>query len=160
MPRWSQVHFIRQIQPLLRSKWARPTAVLVTLLLLLPVAAMAQGSPFDTGFNAIQSLFTGTIAKVASLVAIVIGGYLLLRQCDVDCPAEPDASNVAGIRTWNSLGRFVKRGEKGIFILAPMVGNKRTERRVREPRPKTHKEQSQRTLFRLPRRLCFRQIIS
>ena len=36
---------------------------------------MAQGSPFDTGFNAIQSLFTGTIAKVASLVAIVIGGY-------------------------------------------------------------------------------------
>jgi type IV secretory pathway VirB2 component (pilin) len=39
-------------------------------------AALAQGgSPFDTGFTAIQSLFTGTIAKVASLVAIVIGGY-------------------------------------------------------------------------------------
>ena len=75
MPRWSQVHLIRQIQPLLRSKWARPTAALLALLLLMPVAAMAQGSPFDTGFNAIQSLFTGTIAKVASLVAIVIGGY-------------------------------------------------------------------------------------
>ena len=30
---------------------------------------------FDTGFTAIQSLFTGTIAKVARLVAIVIGGY-------------------------------------------------------------------------------------
>ena len=41
----------------------------------MPVAALAQGSPFDTGFTAIQSLFTGTIAKVASLVAIVIGGY-------------------------------------------------------------------------------------
>jgi hypothetical protein len=27
------------------------------------------------GFTAIQNLFTGTIAKVASLVAIVIGGY-------------------------------------------------------------------------------------
>ena len=39
------------------------------------VAALAQGSPFDSGFTAIQSLFTGTIAKVASLVAIVIGGY-------------------------------------------------------------------------------------
>ncbi len=75
MPRWFQVHLIRQIQPLLRSKWARPTAALLALLLVLPVAAMAQGSPFDTGFNAIQSLFTGTIAKVASLVAIVIGGY-------------------------------------------------------------------------------------
>jgi type IV secretory pathway VirB2 component (pilin) len=75
MPRWSQIYLIRQIQPLVRSKWARPTAALVALLFLIPVAAMAQGSPFDTGFNAIQSLFTGTIAKVASLVAIVIGGY-------------------------------------------------------------------------------------
>ena len=35
----------------------------------------AGGTPFDTGFTAIQTLFTGTIAKVASLVAIVIGGY-------------------------------------------------------------------------------------
>ena len=75
MPRWSQVHLIRQIQPLLRLKWACPTTVLLALLFVMPVAALAQGSPFDTGFNAIQSLFTGTIAKVASLVAIVIGGY-------------------------------------------------------------------------------------
>jgi hypothetical protein len=27
--------------------------------------------------------------------------------------ARPDATRVAGIRTWNELGRFVKRGEKG-----------------------------------------------
>jgi type IV secretory pathway VirB2 component (pilin) len=73
--RWFQVHVVRPIQPLLRTKWVRPTAAVLSLLLVLPVAAMAQGSPFDTGFNAIQSLFTGTIAKVASLVAIVIGGY-------------------------------------------------------------------------------------
>jgi type IV secretory pathway VirB2 component (pilin) len=45
------------------------------LLLFLPLVAHAQGSPFDTGFNALQTLFTGTIAKVASLIAIVIGGY-------------------------------------------------------------------------------------
>jgi len=45
-------------------------------LFVMPVAALAQGgSPFDSGFTAIQALFTGTIAKVASLVAIVIGGY-------------------------------------------------------------------------------------
>ena len=75
MPRWSSVHLIRRIGTLVRSKWARPPATLFALLLLMPVAALAQGSPFDTGFNAIQSLFTGTIAKVASLVAIVIGGY-------------------------------------------------------------------------------------
>lgn len=74
MPRWFQVHFIRQIRILVQSKWAHATAALL-ILLVLPIAAMAQGSPFDTGFTAIQSLFTGTIAKVASLVAIVIGGY-------------------------------------------------------------------------------------
>jgi len=73
--RWFQVRLIRRIQTFLSSKWARSTTALLTLLLVTPVAALAQNSPFDTGFTAIQSLFTGTIAKVASLVAIVIGGY-------------------------------------------------------------------------------------
>ena len=40
---------------------------------------------------------------------------------------KPQATNVAGIRTWNSLGRFVKRGEKGILILAPMIGRKKAD---------------------------------
>ena len=40
---------------------------------------------------------------------------------------KPQATNVAGIRTWNSLGRFVKRGEKGILILAPLIGRKKTD---------------------------------
>jgi len=76
LSRWFQVHLIRPLQSVLRSKWTRPTAVLLALLLLMPAAALAQGgSPFDSGFTAIQALFTGTIAKVASLVAIVIGGY-------------------------------------------------------------------------------------
>ncbi len=49
---------------------------LVCLLFLTPLAAYAQSSsPFDSGFTALQNLFTGTIAKVASLIAIVIGGY-------------------------------------------------------------------------------------
>jgi hypothetical protein len=34
---------------------------------------------------------------------------------------KPQATNVAGMWTWNQLGRRVKRGEKGIAILAPMV---------------------------------------
>lgn len=75
MPRWLQVHLICRIETIFRSKWARPTAALLVMLCVMPAALLAQGSPFDTGFNAIQSLFTGTIAKVASLVAIVIGGY-------------------------------------------------------------------------------------
>ncbi len=39
--------------------------------------------------------------------------------------ARPSATRVAGIRTWNELGRFVKKGEKGIPILAPMIGYRR-----------------------------------
>lgn len=37
----------------------------------------------------------------------------------------PDATHVAGIRTWNELGRFVSKGQKGIPILAPLIGLKR-----------------------------------
>ena len=43
------------------------------LLLLLPVAAHA--SPFDSGITSLQTLFTGVIAKAASLIAIVLGGF-------------------------------------------------------------------------------------
>ena len=75
MSRLLRFRFTRPIQLLLRSKLAPTTTAVLALLLVMPAAAMAQASPFDTGFNAIQSLFTGTIAKVASLVAIVIGGY-------------------------------------------------------------------------------------
>lgn len=47
------------------------------VITVFPTIALAQssGSPFDTGFTNLQTLFTGTIAKVASLIAIVIGGY-------------------------------------------------------------------------------------
>ncbi|HUB00087.1 MAG TPA: TrbC/VirB2 family protein [Terracidiphilus sp.] len=62
---WQWLHRIRQ------------SVTLFFLLVLFPAMASAQigGSPFDTGFTALQNLFTGTVAKVASLIAIVIGGY-------------------------------------------------------------------------------------
>lgn len=54
----------------------RPACIFLAFVAIAPALAMAQsGSPFDTGFTALQTLFTGTIAKVASLIAIVIGGY-------------------------------------------------------------------------------------
>jgi hypothetical protein len=40
---------------------------------------------------------------------------------------KPTATHVAGIRSWNLLGRRVKRGEKGIMIFAPMLGRTRKE---------------------------------
>lgn len=33
----------------------------------------------------------------------------------------PDATRVAGFNTWKSLGRFVKKGQTGIRILAPLI---------------------------------------
>ncbi|MHB8954576.1 MAG: ArdC-like ssDNA-binding domain-containing protein [Pirellulaceae bacterium] len=37
----------------------------------------------------------------------------------------PEATQVAGFHTWRKLGRWVKKGEQGIAIFAPMVGRKR-----------------------------------
>ncbi len=39
----------------------------------------------------------------------------------------PEATRVAGFRTWKKLGRFVKKGEKGIGIIAPMVFRKKDD---------------------------------
>ena len=35
---------------------------------------------------------------------------------------KPDATRVAGYKTWQSLGRQVKKGERGIGIFAPVGG--------------------------------------
>lgn len=37
---------------------------------------------------------------------------------------KPTASYVAGFHAWHKLGRFVKKGEKGILILAPIIRKK------------------------------------
>ena len=39
----------------------------------------------------------------------------------------PSATRVAGFNAWKSLGRFVKKGERGIAILAPMIGKVKSE---------------------------------
>jgi N-terminal domain of anti-restriction factor ArdC len=69
-------------------------------------------------------------------------GYIMLiaRQ-------KPDSTNVAGLRTWNSLGRFVKRGEKGILILAPMIGRKKADSAA-EPTEDAKQSQAQLYGFR------------
>ena len=60
-----------------RLRRIRQSLNLIFILVVFPTLALAQagGSPFDTGFTALQTLFTGTVAKVASLIAIVVGGY-------------------------------------------------------------------------------------
>jgi len=39
---------------------------------------------------------------------------------------KPDATHVAGFRTWQQLGRHVKKGERGIAIMAPIVYRSKT----------------------------------
>ena len=48
----------------------------------------------------------------------------------------PHATQVAGFHTWRDLGRFVKRGEHGIAILAPVFPK-------REPEPKAAPEEGE-----------------
>lgn len=78
---------IRSRNALIRLRQAGLGALFFSLV---PVATYAQsGSPFDTGFTNLQTLFTGTIAKVASLIAIVIGGYGFAHgEPGAFCPAQ------------------------------------------------------------------------
>ena len=45
---------------------------------------------------------------------------LIATQC-------PTATRVAGFQTWRTMGRFVRKGEKGIAILAPIIGRREAE---------------------------------
>ena len=69
----------------------------------------------ESGHSEVLTAYLGAMAKFHTYS---FGNIMLIAR------QKPDATNVAGLRTWNSLGRFVKRGEKGIFILAPMVGRR------------------------------------
>src|ERR1700691_5439036 len=72
----------------------------------------------ESGNSEVLTAYLGTMAKFHTYS---FGNIMLIAR------QKPDATNVAGLRAWNSLGRFVKRGEKGIFILAPMVGRRSTK---------------------------------
>jgi len=42
-------------------------------------------------------------------------------NCMLIASQRPDASRVAGFKAWRKLGRFVRKGERGIVIIAPIV---------------------------------------
>jgi hypothetical protein len=99
-----------------------------------------------------SDVLTQYLAAMARFHTYSFGNVMLIAR------QKRDAINVAGIRTWNSLGRFVKRGEKGILILAPMASkNLKEEPRCRAIRGR--KATGVEVVW-LPSGLCFRQIIS
>ena len=62
---------------------------------------------------------TAYLAAMARFHSYSFGNILSIAR------QRPSATKVAGFYAWKELGRFVKRGEKGIQILAPMVGHRR-----------------------------------
>lgn len=68
-------------------------------------------SALESGKSETLSAFLSTMARFHRYSL----GNVLLIMCQA-----PEATHVAGFATWKSLGRFVKPGEKGIAILAPM----------------------------------------
>jgi hypothetical protein len=61
------------------------------------------------------------LAAMARFHAYSFGNILQIAR------QRPTATRVAGFHAWKELGRFVKHGEKGIQILAPMVGHRRNK---------------------------------
>ena len=66
----------------------------------------------ESGHSEVLAEYLGAMARFHTYS---FGNVMMIAR------QKPDATNVAGIRAWNSLGRFVKRGEQGILILAPML---------------------------------------
>jgi antirestriction protein ArdC len=65
----------------------------------------------NAGHSEALKRYLGAMAKFRAYSLLNV--LLILKQ-------SPTAGRVAGYRTWQSLGRQVKKGEKGIMILAPM----------------------------------------
>jgi hypothetical protein len=69
----------------------------------------------ESGHNEVFSSYLETMARFHTYSA---------RNVLLIAAQRPNATRVEGVRSWNELGRFVRPGEKGIFIFAPTVGDK------------------------------------
>jgi len=81
-------------------------------------------SQLEAGHSETLAAYLGAMARFHSYS---FGNILAIAR------QRPTATRVAGLRAWNEMGRFVKKGEKGIQILAPMIGL----RRRKDPEPET-----------------------
>jgi hypothetical protein len=107
-----------------------------SLLTLLPAVEPEVGEKkidavlrqLKSGVESIQDsyhfrLFLNTMAKFHDYS---IGNQILIML------QKPDATRVAGFTTWKELGRWVKKGERGIAILAPVMPRKPKKEEVEE----------------------------
>ena len=54
-------------------------ATVAAFALCATLPAMAAGSPWDNALNSLGQFFTGTFARVSSLIAVVFGGWQLMH---------------------------------------------------------------------------------
>jgi len=67
----------------------------------------------EAGHSETLAAYLGTMARFHNYS---FGNILQIAR------QRPTATRVAGFSAWKELGRFVKKGEKGIQILAPVTG--------------------------------------
>lgn len=58
----------------------------------------------------------------------------------------PDSTRVQGFHAWKKLGRSVKKGEKGIGIIAPMIGRRKKDDHERERSDDEERSSAQKTV--------------
>lgn len=68
----------------------------------------------ESGHDEVFSAYLATMARFHTYSA---------RNVLLIAAQRPNATRVEGVRSWNELGRFVRPGEKGIFIFAPTLGS-------------------------------------
>ena len=78
------------------------------------IADQALQSLTDALKNGKSERITQYLAMLAKFHRYSFGNVLLILS------QMPAATHVAGFGTWKQMGRFVKKGEKGIVIIAPM----------------------------------------
>jgi hypothetical protein len=69
----------------------------------------------ESGHSEVFSSYLETMARFHTYSA---------RNAILIAAQRPQATHIEGVRSWNELGRFVRPGEKGIFIFAPTLGFK------------------------------------
>lgn len=74
----------------------------------------------EAGRNEVFSSYLETMARFHTYSA---------RNVLLIAAQRPDATRLEGVRSWNELNRFVRPGEKGIFIFAPTVGFTKKEQK-------------------------------
>lgn len=80
---------------------------------LTKLAAELERGPSDT--------MTNFLTAMSKFHRYSFGNIMLITL------QRPDATHVAGFRTWKKFRRWVKKGEKGILIMAPMAIRPATE---------------------------------